>query len=518
MKKNKNANTLKNSKQVNTTNETRIKQIDNMIVICFLLMLLIIPTILKLHEVNFVSPTIADLPELQPGQKYEIYTFYKSLFLTIFTLIASVLFLIKIFFYKYEIKKTMLNIFLPVFILILLLSTSFSPYKYIALFGNYDRHEGALTFICYSFIIFMATNIKFNKKTIRLFFYILTPFLLINSALILLDFLGYHTLNSDFVKGLIYSNMADQFSFGDNSSLKDTLYNVDYLSGIASLFICLFFILSIFEKRRSLKIANLLFFFISVTMLLSSLVSSGFLTVIMLLPIILIFLLFKKEYKKFLLGISLLISCTFIYLPLQHHNEGVWNETFGNFIHSAPKSSSENKPIIPAATDKNEIFSSKLDLPKLPENSLSWGNGRGYIWKNTLPIVMKQPLSGYGLDTLSYVFPQMNSQQLSGLGTLAVVDKPHSLFLDIAYGTGIIGLIAFLLMISTPILKASYSIIKTKSEFLLESYEVLAIIFVLLAYLIQGIVNDSNLGTDIIFIVFLGVLNSMGMEREKGIL
>lgn len=515
-------------KKINTNHATRIKQIDKIIVVCLFLMLLVIPLTVKLYPMKFISPTITDYSLLKTGDKFELNSSYKFFYLLIGTFLVSVAFSIKIFVYNYEIKKTKMNLFLLLFIFILLLSTILSSFKYIALFGQYNQHEGVLTILCYSFILFITANVRINRNTLLLFFYILTPFILINSALSLLNFYGYNVfLKLGFIRSLIYSNLADQISFSNaNTKLIGTLSNVDYISGISSLFICLFFILSIFEKRKSLKIMNIILLLCSFSMLLSSLAASGFITIVVLLPIILIILLIKKEYKKFLLGLTLLVSFSIIYIPLQHHNDRVWNETFGTFIHALPTEkdnnialSKSNKTITPpVTTNTNDRTTSKFELPKLPEKGLSWGSGRGYIWQTTLSIIFKQPVLGYGLDTLSYYFPHLEPQELAGLGALQIVEKPHSLYLGIAFGTGILGLIVFLFMILPSIFNAALTMVKMKSKALEENFAAFAIVFVLLAYLIQGLINDANIGYDIIFFVFLGLLNSIRLNKENDVL
>lgn len=490
----------------------RIKQIDNIIFVLLLLMLLVIPLTVKLHVIHFISPIINNSSYLLTGDKTDFFSYFKFILLIIFTLIITLLFFIKLFVFNYQIQKTKTNLFLILFILWLLISASLSSFKTIALFGFYDKHNGLLTFLCYSFIVFIATNIKFNKKMAVWFFYFVTPFIIINSILILLHFYGYNILKLNFIKMLLYSNQA---SYDANSSFKETLPNEDYTSGFSAIFICIFFILSIFEKRKKLKIINIILLFISFAMLLGTLASSGFFTISILLPLFLIILLIKKEYKKVLLGLSLLIGFSLVYIPLQSHNNGVWGQSIGAVVNLMPKENGSKTahPKAPLVIE-NQTGSSKFVLPGVPNKGYDFGSGRGYIWKNTLPVIFKQPIKGYGLDTLPYYFPQYKLEQLSGIGAIETVDKPHSLYLEIAFGTGITGLILFLLMIGIPIFKASSNIIRNKEQSFISASFPIVIIFALLAYLIQGLVNDPNIGTDIFFFVFLGVLNSIRLDKD----
>ena len=58
---------------------------------------------------------------------------------------------------------------------------------------------------------------------------------------------------------------------------------------------------------------------------------------------------------------------------------------------------------------------------------------------------MERPLFGFGLDTLMYNFPHDNIDARAGMQYETIlVDKPHSMYVGIGYGTGIVGLIGFL--------------------------------------------------------------------------
>lgn len=144
---------------------------------------------------------------------------------------------------------------------------------------------------------------------------------------------------------------------------------------------------------------------------------------------------------------------------------------------------------------------------------MSWGSGREYIWKTTLPLISERPILGYGLDTYAYHFPQNDKNLISGLGGIPLITKPHSLYLDLAFGTGVLGLLIFLFMVGVPLGKSFKRIIINKK--INDDVEIFAITFVLLAYLIQGIVNDSIIGVSVIFYILLGVLASELIHKEE---
>jgi O-antigen ligase/Flp pilus assembly protein TadD len=70
------------------------------------------------------------------------------------------------------------------------------------------------------------------------------------------------------------------------------------------------------------------------------------------------------------------------------------------------------------------------------------------IWRATLALIARRPLLGYGPDALGLVFPNVYPPQLvyyhgRGVG----VDRAHNLFLDWAVATGLVGLLAELLLL-----------------------------------------------------------------------
>lgn len=73
---------------------------------------------------------------------------------------------------------------------------------------------------------------------------------------------------------------------------------------------------------------------------------------------------------------------------------------------------------------------------------------RLWIWYNTLLVIAKRPLIGWGPDTLSYVFPYRPQERylefVRRWGRFGIVDRAHNDFLHVAASTGLIGLAAYL--------------------------------------------------------------------------
>jgi len=90
------------------------------------------------------------------------------------------------------------------------------------------------------------------------------------------------------------------------------------------------------------------------------------------------------------------------------------------------------------------------DVPRVGNDEfIHLGTGRVYIWSRTLPLLKNAIFLGYGPDTFMLYFPQDDyvGRYNGDWDLRAVIDKPHNLYLNIAFGSGILSLVAFLTII-----------------------------------------------------------------------
>jgi hypothetical protein len=96
-----------------------------------------------------------------------------------------------------------------------------------------------------------------------------------------------------------------------------------------------------------------------------------------------------------------------------------------------------------------------VDLYPVPalgfKNNLSFGNGRGYIWSRSLPLIKDTLFIGHGADTYFLHFPHNDyvGKYNTGWNINAIVDKPHNMYIGMAVNTGVISLLAFLILTLT---------------------------------------------------------------------
>jgi O-antigen ligase len=70
---------------------------------------------------------------------------------------------------------------------------------------------------------------------------------------------------------------------------------------------------------------------------------------------------------------------------------------------------------------------------------------RPYLWRQTLPLLLRRPLLGYGPEALTLVFPQSWDRERQRLfGPIPMrIDKAHNDTLDMAMSVGLLGLAAY---------------------------------------------------------------------------
>jgi hypothetical protein len=145
------------------------------------------------------------------------------------------------------------------------------------------------------------------------------------------------------------------------------------------------------------------------------------------------------------------------------------------------------------------------------------GSGRGYIWSRSLPLLRQTIVKGFGPDTYAFYFPQSDvASKLIFLGNpFIVVDKPHSLYLQIAINTGVISLISFLMMVGVYLVGSLKSLLKKGCGRFSDLEK--ALLVSITGYLSAGFFNDSVVSVAPVFWVLLGLgMALLGISASGG--
>lgn len=497
--------------------------VDKWIFRILLLILGFMPLIVMGSVKEVISPLVSNIDALSSGTKGDLFTSYKSMFLLISTITVSILFLAKIFFMNGKINKSLLNYFLLLFIVGILISTIVSPNISIALNGQYNRSDGAINWLCYLILMFIAMNIKYPRKAINYVLFSLYPFVIINLYIITTNFYGNDLLQKGWMRKFVSLFLPQGASIGQDSHLLGTLNQWNYMSGMFGILTLLFLGGAILEKHSKLKIAHFLICLCTMAVMLMAMSASGFFTLVCILPILIWLAIrtYNKKISLLLLSIFIIVSAGLIHgFSLQ--NSKVWDDSIGFFYHGENPYAEKEKPTAKINKSSklaldgflgNKVYAAedKFELPVLPESGWSAGTGRTYIWKETLELVKDRPFFGYGLDTLVYHFPHTKLETRANLLVETVVDKPHNIYIGVLYGTGVLGFVAFISIVLITV----FTSLKKIFKFNLKSNTNVVLCVAWLAFLIQALFNDTTPAIVATFFIMIGILMGLQLEEKE---
>lgn len=495
-------------------NRTSRANVDKWIFRLLLILIGFMPLIVLAHTEEVVSPLISDNSLLTSGTKGDLFTYYKALIVLVITIIAGVLLLAKVFFMNGKIRKTILNYFLGVFTIAIVLSTILSPNITLALNGQYNRSDGAISWLCYIALMFIAMNINYPQKSVNYVMYTLMPFVFINLFIITMNFTGNDLMQKQWMQKLVTVFLPEGANLAGGSQLVGTLNQWNYMSGMFAIMTVMYLAWAIVEKSWVQSIIGLITAVTSIAVMFMSVSTSGFLTVIVMMPF-LIWIIFKteKKIKSIVVFLLFIVISIPVFNTLAEKNVRVWNESFGFFINDNPYLDEQALSSFDYEfylVDKAYASENSFELPILPKSAVSAGSGRTYIWDKTLDLLKDRPIWGYGLDSLMYNFPHYNIDARAGLGTEATItDKPHNTYIGVLYGTGILGFISLIIISFTVTLGTVVKLFK-KNKLQYFTFAIAS-----LAYFIQAMFNDSLPGTTTVVFVFIGIMYALIYSEKE---
>ncbi|KOY83885.1 O-antigen ligase family protein [Lysinibacillus macroides] len=490
------------------------KSVDKWIFGLLLIVIGFVPLIVMASVVEVQSPLVTNVSALTGGAKGDMFTHYKALVVVVITVLAALLFMAKILFMDGKIHKTKLNYAIGAFAVAIVLSTIFSPNISIALHGQYNRSDGAISWLCYLALFFIAMNIDYPKKVLNYVLYSLYPFVIINLYIITMNFYGHDLLQKTAIQKLVQAFLPAGANISEGSILVGTLNQWNYMSGMFAIMTVMFLAAAVLEKHIGRAIGHLIIAVMSIAVMLMSVSTSGFLTVCAMMLVVL-FVAFRSEKKvqSFVMIAVFLVATAPVFHVLASKNANVWTESVGFVVKSNPYVKEQPTP---ATSLKDTVefdwmmkayAAEKFELPVLPERATSAGSGRAYIWSKGVDLVKGRPLFGYGLDTFMYNFPHYAIDARAGMyDENTITDKPHNMYVGWLYGTGIVGFLSIIVLLGISLFNPLKMAIKQSKS----SVWVLGIAWG--AYLIQGFFNDSLPGISAVMWAIAGILLAMTLK------
>ncbi|MGE7950643.1 O-antigen ligase family protein [Lysinibacillus xylanilyticus] len=493
------------------------KSVDKWIFRLLLVVIGFAPLIVMANITEVQTPLITNVDALTGGVKGDLFTHYKALFVVVITIIVTIMFMAKILFMNGEIRKTKLNYAIGAFAIAIILSTIFSPNISIALHGMYNQSDGAISWLCYLFLFFIAMNIEYPKKALNYILYSLYPFVVINLFIISMNFYGHDLLQNSAVSKFVKLFLPEGADITEGSTLVGTLNQWNYMSGMFAIMIVMYLTAAVLERNISRAIGHLVVAVMSVAVMLMSISTSGFLTVCVMM-IVVLFVAFRSEKKvqSFAMIAVFLVASAPVFHVLASKDARVWTESVGFVIKSNPYIKDEPVSATSINTDvkfdwmTKAYAAEKFELPVLPERALSAGTGRAYIWGKGFELVKDRPFFGYGLDTFMYNFPHYNIDARAGIyDENTITDKPHSMYVGWLYGTGIIGFLCGIIILIISLCSPLKIAIKSNNSMIW----ILGIAWG--AYLVQALFNDSLPGTSATLWVMAGILLATTLNKNN---
>lgn len=344
-----------------------------------------------------------------------------------------------------------------IFLLTIAISTLFSPYKDIAIFGNYDRNEGLIMWGVYiALFIISSRYLIINKKMINIIFIVAS----IMGIYGVFQFYGFDPIQKWALGTIKVSN-----SFG-------TIGNRNFYSTYICLFLFISMSIFIFKGEKRYLIYSIFLF----SGLLCSLTRGGWLAFILFSIIGFMFIVKNKRALKRVSLVFIIFSVVFFVINLTSNNK-ITGRT-------------DKSLIISESGNFNGSAGARINILKL-----SWKAFCDKPFLGTGPDTLKQRLSeDYPMEMLDYLLKYKQT-----------IDKAHNEFLELAVSCGIFTLLSYLLLIILiliPIIK-NFKDDRCKTLFL-----------VIIGYLIQSFFNISVIIVAPLFWIFMGYCVKVNGYKE----
>lgn len=525
--------------------ESKVESINKVIAMVSIFMLCMIPIIMYKYVSVSYSP-IFNASDYSSGAKADVFNFFKMLLLNLGTILILGMYIYRVVVLKEEIKSKKLNVVIMIFAIFIAMSALLSQYPDIALFGNYDRHEGAITWFCYLAIFFVLYNTNIDEKYYKYFYYGLIPFIVINLILGIIKLTGYDILSNSLVNSMLGGGLGGQ--------LFTTLYHYNFGSAYASIIFSVSFMYMLLENDAKIKVLSLIMSVLSFVILLTMISAGGFVTALFMLPIIIVIgIRFTNIKEVAIWSIAAIVLDSIVYVILNNINPIVYEESFALiarindisgliipgivivFVALVFMMKFVNRKmvfnailgVVTISIFAGSIFisntiekekkilaqNSNADIVRMKDSEIyqklnTMSTDRLNIWVKSIDLINDNSIFGNGLDTYPYVMVQKDED--SGISTFGeYIDKPHNWYLSLAYGSGIIALLG-LVTIILYITKGTFDKVSDK----VDNKYIYIFGIGTIAYAVQGLYNDSIIGTAIIFWIYAGISANM-LSKEN---
>jgi len=482
----------------------------------------VLPLVIRVKVVPFIglAKDQTNISQLISGQKLNYFHYWKAAFLWVVAGALLFIMLGQLIDRKSRIKKdNKIFIAVGIFALFTIVSSFMSDFRYISIWGFYDRTEGLITYMAYMAVFLAAYSIDFSRINLKPLKWGLVFSTVILSFIGIGQFYGHNFLETNLAYMLsVPAEMQIKMptlTFRFKDIAYSTLFNPNYVGSFTAISTPFFLGLFLFEKEKNKKIAYFALSALSFAFMVASGSRAGLVGVMAAAVLLVAMNLknFKRDWKRYASIIVVFFVIAFVF---NFQNPG---RVFGkiNSLFSDAGKVVEHEAEIVTGGEDSQGDTTTIENGDVSGEKRIWygegfttlGSGRGYIWYKTFGMMKDTLVVGNGPDTYVMKFPHADAFKEN---FNKITDKPHNLYLQIGINQGLIALLAFLFLNSYAFWKFCRQIDFKFSSRLDQILLMLdASIF---GYLMTSIFNDSVVSVAPTYWAMLGIFLSILVSRK----
>lgn len=284
------------------------------------------------------------------NQTLDFFSYYKALWIIVGTLAALLFFVVKLITKSIKIEKRMIYIPIIIYTVLIVLSTIFSDFKEISIWGFVERYEGMVILLCYMIILFVVINMVNNKAAVNAILIALICSAVIIGIIGMGQYFGHDIYKSAAGKKLILpaslQSMAANLKFAfEDKIIYATLYHYNYVGSYMAMLFPLTFTLTLLIKNMFYKI---LLAPIALLMFLNLLLSHSRAGIIggVLAMIVLIISLGRYFLKNWKITISIFIIALIGAIGFNTYSKGMLKDRIVSLLQDVESLTKDSKSII----------------------------------------------------------------------------------------------------------------------------------------------------------------------------
>lgn len=164
-------------------------------------------------------------------------------------------------------------------------------------------------------------------------------------------------------------------------------------------------------------------------------------------------------------------------------------------------------------SDFGRFEKSVISRDAFPYNYYGFATYRGYIWSKSIPLLKKTMILGISPCHFVIEFPNNDYASKSIINSRnVIINKPHNLYLQMAIETGVVSLIAIMIMIIGYIIRG-YKIlkmnkIKKKNDNIMHTL-IIGYTFSIIGFIMVSFFNDGMIVTLPLFWIIMGIYSGL---------